>query len=600
TDNGRKMYQTETSIGARVGAKEKNISIHINEDVIQVDTQTLYKASPYFNSLLRGGFCESSQSAINLTGSFRSIDELVNLLTYTNQGNLEITDDTLEDVLHDATFLMIDSLRTRCEKFMIFNLALDNCLHYLALSTLYDVKTVQMISHAIVRSRFRDSIQYGEEVLSVPFDFLSILIQQNVMKFCKLGSKRELLTRWVMHNPREREYLYFDLVHLAGLSIGFADISVVFPYRLVLPTVTTGWMKHIDSLQNERTGRTHTEISLDNILGNSTICGEREVVCIASNERCVVFDEETDRWHTIPQCYTSNITFSGNLTNNLVVHVDNNGNIIVENMAKRKCVRILKRHDVSFMPTTYFCHGGNLYGIGGHRTKKPENWVNKVFDPVYGLHIVCTLKRFDMRLGTWTSCGTIPGAPALCTIRHTIDKDNDAVYMLASRMTSAYLTDSPSFTFHSFNLQTQIGKQLRSPEMVDIKSTHLLQSQDSGVFLVDLERHTIQQYNSVCDAWKLFAYLPKIVEHTAQEVLSLSEDSMHVRGHRQIVSSSDTLYVLSSSHPLVSSFHRLAVGECSWTELPPPPLNIHAASHVTTLLLEGHIIEDLPLSRFED
>ena len=169
--------------------------------------------SPYFERMFTGDFQEKDKDTVCMSESISSHEALVALVDYMYTGEIEISGDTLENILSGASLFLLEGVRGHCAQFMITNLSPVNCIHMWALADLYDLHSVVNICKDMTKSRFHDFIQHRDEVLDTSGPFFVKLLQEGMLDFLTFEEILNLMSRWIGHQPEDRAKDCITLLH---------------------------------------------------------------------------------------------------------------------------------------------------------------------------------------------------------------------------------------------------------------------------------------------------------------------------------------------------------------------------------------------------
>ena len=169
--------------------------------------------SPYFERMFTGDFQEKDKNTVCMSESISSHEALVALVDYMYTGEIEISGDTLENILSGASLFLLEGVKGHCAQFMITNLSPVNCIHMWALADLYDLHSVVNICKDMIKSRFHDFIQHRDEVLDTSGPFFVKLLQEGMLDFLTFEEILNLMSRWIDHQPEDRAKDCITLLH---------------------------------------------------------------------------------------------------------------------------------------------------------------------------------------------------------------------------------------------------------------------------------------------------------------------------------------------------------------------------------------------------
>lgn len=126
-------------------------------------------SSPYFSALLGPNYKEANQNEIVLS----EIDgkTLKTILHFCYSGLVEITDDTVNDIVAAASGMELEQLEQRCANFWSENLNVANCVNILTCADKYNLKNLwcksfQYICENLVKIPAADMAKVDEKNFS--------------------------------------------------------------------------------------------------------------------------------------------------------------------------------------------------------------------------------------------------------------------------------------------------------------------------------------------------------------------------------------------------------------------------------------------------
>ena len=181
-----------------------DVILVVGDHHIPAHKEVLCASSAYFRVMFEGGFKESGSTEVNMTESIRSVDMLNALLKFMYVGQLDVTSETLEDILEISSFLLMDEAKDVCAKFMCEKLTFDNWLYTWSTAELFYLESVSEVCMATARCRFRDRLQHQPEMLNLDSSQMVKLAKEGIMDFLDISEIGELLLRWFKKDKKAR------------------------------------------------------------------------------------------------------------------------------------------------------------------------------------------------------------------------------------------------------------------------------------------------------------------------------------------------------------------------------------------------------------
>ena len=183
-----------------------DVNIKVHGHTVPAHRVVLAASSQYFRSMFEGGFKESKETVIDLSQSVASVDTLNTVLKFMYTGDLELTLDTLDDILGASSLFMLEHVIGFCLDFMLTHLHPSNCLHMWELAEIFnlaDVSDGRRRWKTMARCRFRDHIQYQPDMLDLSSSFLMRMVNHGVMDFLDANEIGTLLLKLFQGDRRE-------------------------------------------------------------------------------------------------------------------------------------------------------------------------------------------------------------------------------------------------------------------------------------------------------------------------------------------------------------------------------------------------------------
>lgn len=180
-------------------------------------------SSPYFVALLGPNYAEPSQEEIVL-GKISS-KTLQTIIHYCYSGQIEITDDTFDDIMAAASNMELVQLEQRCSDFWIEKLDVDNCVNSLFVADKYNLEALWKKSIPFIRKNLN----------AIPKTDLAKIDEKNVYVILtgdKISISEEdvfnFFVQWVRHDEAHRSQFVVTLANAIRLQHIPVDVSYLF------------------------------------------------------------------------------------------------------------------------------------------------------------------------------------------------------------------------------------------------------------------------------------------------------------------------------------------------------------------------------------
>lgn len=201
-----------------------DVTICVEGQTFHAHRTILAASSPYFKALFSNNMKENSESKpIVLT----DIDagNMDCLLKYIYTGEIELTQENIRPIISAANYLLIQSLKDRCTKFLQKMLTPTNCLSIENTAERFDCEWLKTTTTNYIRENFI-AIAATDEFKDLSLDRLTQLVSSDETKVEREEQIFEAIMKWVTHNVENRKQHFKDLI----LHVRFPLMS---PYYLM-------------------------------------------------------------------------------------------------------------------------------------------------------------------------------------------------------------------------------------------------------------------------------------------------------------------------------------------------------------------------------
>ncbi|XP_002739586.1 kelch-like protein 3 [Saccoglossus kowalevskii] len=175
----------------------------------------LAACSPYFESLFRSNLMEARTGKVDLQCT--SVEGMQSILNYMYTGEIELSMDTVEDIISGADHLLLTRLKRICEKFIVQGTASSyRCLRALQLVEAYNLeKWVSNMANMVLARRFSEVLQDKQcqpLIMELSADRLCDVLSHDKMTVKKEEDLFEFIVKWTNHAPTERAQQFTKLL----------------------------------------------------------------------------------------------------------------------------------------------------------------------------------------------------------------------------------------------------------------------------------------------------------------------------------------------------------------------------------------------------
>ena len=202
------LRKQETFCDVTVAVKGKEFKAH---------KVVLAAASPFFLSLWESHMLESNEQLIEIKLEEATASVMEEVLQYIYTGNVSVTEESCNDLVATADYLLLPGLKSLACDFLKKKLAIDNCVFTYYFADRYHCAELKELSCWEINLNFTAVMKTG--------DFLNLDMNQ-VMEWVssddiKVSYEEEVfdgIVKWVSYNKSERESCFFDLLRQVRLN----------------------------------------------------------------------------------------------------------------------------------------------------------------------------------------------------------------------------------------------------------------------------------------------------------------------------------------------------------------------------------------------
>lgn len=172
----------------------------------------LSSCSPYFRAMFCGDMEESKMSRVAIKKISSEAMKIV--LDYCYTGEIDITEDNVQDLLPAASLLQLEFVRDSCCEFLKHQLCSTNCLGVLSFAHTHDCHELKDAAHNYAKHHYLDILE-SEEFLDQNVEDLVELLQSEELNIKNESQVYDSVIRWVKHDlPNRKDKLHHLLEHV--------------------------------------------------------------------------------------------------------------------------------------------------------------------------------------------------------------------------------------------------------------------------------------------------------------------------------------------------------------------------------------------------
>lgn len=187
--------------------------------------------SDYYSDLLGPNFKEGKPIDTELSDS--NIETLKAIVDFCYTGNINLTKDNIENVLHVASLIVCDLLVAECEKFLSKKLSDENCRQFLIIANKYDCESVRKEAINMI-------CEFFENVPLEDIQKLDNILLLDLLNHAEMKSNGDLcaihLLNWFGFDEVERSKYMPELLKAVQLKQVSAEVCITSD--LIIPTLT--------------------------------------------------------------------------------------------------------------------------------------------------------------------------------------------------------------------------------------------------------------------------------------------------------------------------------------------------------------------------
>ena len=189
-----------------------DITIEAEDLLFPVHRAVLASSSPYFRAMFCNGMEETSKSSVNIRHIPSHTMKIV--LDYCYTGEIDITEDNVQDLLPAASLLQLEFVRRSCSDFLLNQLCSTNCLGVLSFANTHDCQDLKDAAHTYAKHHYLDILE-SEEFLDQDVKDLLQLLQSEELNVQNESQVYESVMKWIKHDmPNRRDKLPLLLEHV--------------------------------------------------------------------------------------------------------------------------------------------------------------------------------------------------------------------------------------------------------------------------------------------------------------------------------------------------------------------------------------------------
>uniref|UniRef100_A0A7N9CPL0 Calicin n=1 Tax=Macaca fascicularis TaxID=9541 RepID=A0A7N9CPL0_MACFA len=213
-----------------------DMALSVDHHVFFAHRNVLAAVSPLVRSLISSNDMKTTDELfITIDSSYLSPVTVDQLLDYFYSGKVVISEQNVEELLRGAQYFNTPRLRVHCNDFLIKSIRRANCLRYLFLAELFELKEVSDLAYSGIRDNFHHwaSPEGSMHFMRCPPVIFGRLLRDENLHVLNEDQALSALINWVYFRKEEREkyfkkfFNYINLNAVSNKTLVFASNKLV-------------------------------------------------------------------------------------------------------------------------------------------------------------------------------------------------------------------------------------------------------------------------------------------------------------------------------------------------------------------------------------
>lgn len=300
-----------------------DIVLNVEGREFRAHKNVLAASSDYFMAMFNGQMAVVSDS---VTIQDISADAMELLLNYMYTGEIDITEDNVEDVFCGSCLLLLESITQACCQFIEERLTLGNCWDIRTLADKFNCRDMLNTVNRFIHQTFKDVVN-GDEFPLLPSSEVGKLLGDDDIVVTSEEQVFEALVKWINHDRDGRKFEFPTLLKHVRLTLikpeyfeeNIASYSLVLeiPEAHEIVTVTRNFLSGSeDATENESALFTIPESWKH---PRRCLRFVEVVVTVGGGALCNFFDEKDNTWVPLSPPVTRHCPGMETLDNNIFI-----------------------------------------------------------------------------------------------------------------------------------------------------------------------------------------------------------------------------------------------------------------------------------------
>ncbi len=193
-----------------------DITIVVGGEKYRAHKVILTAACPYFEAMFCSGMVESHQEIVEVQNIDCNAFEAILNMIY--EGQIFISDATVQSILFAASIFQIDHLKKACSDFLIKELSPHNCLGIKIFAEAHGCYDLMELADRHALSRFTE-VSKSEEFKLLSLDHVTDLLKRDNIRVSNEEDVFDAAMGWIDHDPERRTVHVPQLLRLIRLPL---------------------------------------------------------------------------------------------------------------------------------------------------------------------------------------------------------------------------------------------------------------------------------------------------------------------------------------------------------------------------------------------
>ena len=197
-----------------------DVVLLVEEREFPAHKNVLAASSEFFKAMFSSPLLDHSDKTIKLEGLTAKAMDLI--LDFMYQGEVELTEDNLEEILVASRQLLLENVTQACCKFTQDRINVNNCWGIRNIADKYSLRNLFVKVHAFIEDNFAEA-KGSAEFPKLPFELMKELLADDELNI-REDELASAVLKWVQHDFEERScYLVtlFKHLRLGYISEGY-------------------------------------------------------------------------------------------------------------------------------------------------------------------------------------------------------------------------------------------------------------------------------------------------------------------------------------------------------------------------------------------